>query len=79
MLYKFGYGYADNDKNSAEDASIDIDLAVDHEGKAVSLNGIDFIKIYSGVNQQNGWIGECSTEVCGVEDLHALGERIATR
>ncbi|MBQ7791600.1 MAG: hypothetical protein IJ377_04860 [Rikenellaceae bacterium] len=79
VLYKFGYGYADNDKNTADDASIDIDWAVDSGGKAVTLSGIDFVKIYSGVNQQNGWIGENSTEVCGVEDLHALGERIATR
>ncbi|MBR2931235.1 MAG: hypothetical protein IKC30_00655 [Rikenellaceae bacterium] len=79
VLYKFGYGYADNDKNTADDASIDIDWAVDSEGKAVTLSGIDFIKIYSGVNQQNGWIGENSTEISGIEDLHALGERIATR
>ena len=79
VLYRFAYGYADNDANTNVESAIDIDWAVDSEGKAVSLNGIDFIKIYSGVNQQNGWIGECSTEVCGVEDLHALGERIATR
>ena len=79
VLYRFAYGYADNDANTGTESSIDIDWAVDSEGKAVSLSGIDFIKIYSGVNQQNGWIGECSTEISGVEDLHALGESIKTR
>ena len=79
VLYRFAYGYADNDVNSNVESSIDIDWAVDSEGKAVSLSGIDFIKIYSGVNQANGWIGECSTEISGIEDLHALGERIETR
>ncbi len=79
VLYRFTYGYADNDANSSVECSIDIDWAVDDEGKAVSLNGIDFIKIYTGINQQNGWIGECSTEISGIEDLHALGEKIATR
>ena len=79
VLYRFAYGYADNDANTSIESSIDIDWAVDSEGKTVSLSGIDFIKIYSGVNQTNGWIGECSTEISGIEDLHALGERIETR
>ena len=79
VLYRSAYGYADNDANTSIESSIDIDWAVDSEGKAVSLSGIDFIKIYSGVNQTNGWIGECSTEISGIEDLHALGERIETR
>ena len=37
-----------------------------------SLPGVDFVKIYTGVHQVNGWLGECSTEVMGVEDLHLL-------
>lgn len=79
VLYKFGWGYADNALNTSTDTAIDIDWAVDSEGNAVALSGIDFVKIYTGINQQNGWIGECSTEISGVEDLHALGEQIATR
>ncbi len=47
-----------------------IDWAVDSEGNPVDLPGVDFIKIYTGVNQFNGWLGECSTEVMGVTDLH---------
>ena len=79
VLYKFRYGYADNETNTADDSSIDIDWAVNSKGQRVSLPGVDFIKIYTGVNQENGWLGECSTEVTGVEDLHLLGEEIATR
>ena len=76
VLYKFRYGYADNDVNTGIDAAIDIDWAVDTDGQSVSLPGVDFIKIYSGVNQENGWLGECSTEITGVEDLHLLDEEI---
>ena len=79
VLYKFRYGYADNETNTADDSSIDIDWAVNSKGQRVSLPGVDFIKIYTGVNQENGWLGECSTEVTGVEELHLLGEEIATR
>ena len=79
VLYKFRYGYADNETNNADESSIDIDWAVNSKGQYVSLPGVDFIKIYCGVNQENGWLGECSTEVMGVEDLHLLGEEIATR
>lgn len=79
VLYKFLYGYADNEQNAKDDSSIDIDWAVNSKGEKVKLPGVDFIKIYTGVNQENGWLGENSTEVTSVEDLHILGETIATR
>lgn len=79
VLYKFDYGYADNEVNSKDDAAIDIDWAVNDKGQKVHLPGVDFIKIYTGVNQENGWLGECSTEIMGVEDLHILGVNIDTR
>ena len=59
---------------SSEKSSFKIDWAVDAAGNPVALPGIDFVKIYTGVNQFNGWLGECSTEVAGVTDLH-LEER----
>ena len=65
--------------NASEDSAIDIDWAVDANGNKVHLPGVDFIKIYTGVNQENGWLGECSTEVSGVEDLHILEQDIETR
>lgn len=70
VLPSFTYGYADNYPNNSADAEIDIDWAVDKNGKPANLPGVDFIKIYTGVNQENGWLGECSTEVCGVTDLN---------
>lgn len=79
VLYKFHYGYADNETNTSEESAIDIDWAVNGKGQKVHLPGIDFIKIYTGVNQENGWLGECSTEITGVEDLHILGVEIETR
>jgi hypothetical protein len=71
-LYRYGFGYADNVANTNDDACIDIGWAVDREGKPVDLPGVDFVKVYTGVLQTNGWLGECSTEVMGVEDLHLL-------
>lgn len=79
VLYKFLYGYADNETNTKDEAAIDIDWAVDDKGQKVNLPGVDFIKIYTGVNQENGWLGECSTEVTSIEDLHILGIDINTR
>lgn len=70
VLYAYDWGYADNHPNDSEKSNFKIDWAVDTEGNPVHLQGIDFIKIYTGVNQFNGWLGECSTEVAGVTDLH---------
>lgn len=74
VLYKFKYGYADNAPDSELYSAIDISWAVDSQGNRASLEGVDFIRIYNGVMQLNGWMGESSTEICGVEDLHLLGE-----
>lgn len=79
VLYKFLYGYADNETNTKDEAAIDIDWAVNDKGQKVNLQGVDFIKIYTGVNQENGWLGESSTEITNVEDLHILGVDIDTR
>lgn len=79
VLYKFRYGYADNETNSGDESAIDISWAVNSKGQTVDLPGVDFIKVYTGVNQENGWLGECSTEIIGVEDLHILNIDIDTR
>lgn len=70
VLYSFSYGYADNAENSSEASAIDIDWAVDGNGVSACLPGIDFIRIHSGVDQKNGWLGETSTEISGIEDLN---------
>ena len=79
VLYKFRYGYADNETNTKDESAIDISWAVNSEGQRINLPGVDFIKVYCGVNQSNGWLGECSTEITSVEDLHILEINIPTR
>ena len=79
VLYKFRYGYADNETNLKDESAIDIDWAINSKGQRVNLPGVDFVKVYTGVNQENGWLGECSTEITSVEDLHLLGVDIKTR
>lgn len=78
VQYKFRYGYADNELDKKNDSAIDIGWAVNAQGEKVNLPGVDFIQIYTGINQECGAIGECSTEVKGVEDLHLLGVDIST-
>lgn len=78
VLYGFRYGYVDNYPNVHENSAIDIDWAIDKDGNKANLPGIDFVKIYNGVNQENGWLGESSTEVERGEDLHLLGKSIDT-
>ncbi|MFH6988025.1 cell surface protein [Flavobacterium collinsii] len=79
VQYAFLYGYADNAPNADDDSAIDINWAVDKNGNKVLLPGIDFVKVYNGLNQQAGWLGETSTEIMGATDLHLSGESIPTR
>ena len=78
VLYGYRYGYVDNQLNVGDDSAIDIDWAIDKDGNPANLPGIDFVKVYNGVNQENGWLGEASTEVGRGEDLHTLGKDINT-
>ena len=78
VLYAFQYGYVDNYPNNHDNSAIDIDWAIDKDGNKVDLPGIDFVKVYNGVDQENGWLGEASTEVSRGEDLHMLGISIDT-
>ena len=70
LLMVYDYGYADNHPNDTDGSKMKIDWAVNSKGEHVSLAGIDFVKVQTGVNQQCGWIGETSTEVAGAVDLH---------
>ncbi|UYQ95752.1 hypothetical protein MKQ68_11630 [Chitinophaga horti] len=78
VLYGFRYGYVDNYPNAHDNSGIDIDWAIDKNGNKANLPGIDFVKVYNGIDQENGWLGEASTEVSRGEDLHLLGKNIAT-
>ncbi len=70
VLYSYPFGYADNHPNTNTQAQLDIAWAVKADGQPANLPGIHFVKVYNGLNQQCGWLGETSTEICGAEDLH---------
>jgi hypothetical protein len=71
VQYAYDWGYVDNHPNEIEaKVSFNIEWAVDSDGNSVKLPGVDFIRVYTGVNQQCGWLGETSTEVARAEDLH---------
>ncbi|WP_342644986.1 cell surface protein [Mucilaginibacter sp. CSA2-8R] len=62
----FTFGYADSTPGGDK---LDIANATDAHGNKVALKGIDFVKIQTGIAYNLGWLGELSTEVCGVADL----------
>lgn len=71
VLYSYPWGYVDNHPNEYADLnSFDISWAVDSCGNKVNLPGIDFVRVYTGVNQYCGWLGETSTELSRAQDLH---------
>ena len=83
VLVGFRYGYIDNlpnwtDKADAnswnyEGCGIDISWAVDENRQSVNLDFIDFVRVYTGLNQKcpaPNWWGETSTEIQCAEDLH---------
>ncbi len=65
----FEFGYADNWPNNDARVEIKLDWAVDKDGKPAKLPGIHFIRIYTGIRAEAGWLGEVSTELSSVEDL----------
>jgi hypothetical protein len=78
VLYAYKWGYVDNFPNNDDRSGIDIDWAIDKDGNPADLPGIDFVKVYNGVDKENGWLGEASTEVAGAHDLHMLEKSIET-
>lgn len=74
ILTAYNWGYADNHPNDSEKSNINIEWAVDKYWNAVNLPGIHFVKVYTGLNQYCGWLGETSTEIMGAEDLHIDAE-----
>lgn len=64
-------GYVDNKPNADKEAnSFDIGWAVNEQRQFVDLDFIDFVRVYTAVNQFCGRIGETSTEIIGAKDLH---------
>ena len=73
--YDYGIGYKPAETlaeatGKGYNLGFDLDWAVDEQGRHVELMKADFIKVYSALLQECGWLGETSTEVCGAIDLH---------
>ncbi|BDD01642.1 hypothetical protein [Persicobacter psychrovividus] len=62
-----GFGYADM---SIGGDAFDIDWAVDENGHAKKLQQIRYIKVYTGLQVNASILGEVSTEIKGIENLH---------
>ncbi len=70
-LMSLPWGYADNHPNLQQElCSFDIGHAVDSRGLPVYLPGINFVRVYTAVNQYCNWLGETSTEISHARDLH---------
>lgn len=72
LSHPFTNGYCDNKVGGD---SVDIADAIDAQGNKVTLKGIDFIKIQTGILFNMGWLGEQSTEVSAIADLHLLNKQ----
>ncbi|MDD7247357.1 MAG: hypothetical protein PUH57_04405 [Prevotellaceae bacterium] len=72
VLNALRHGYVDNLPNTdTEGCSFDISTAVHPlTRQSVALPAITFVRVYSAMNQQCGWIGETSTEITAAKDLH---------
>lgn len=64
----YGWGYVDN--NGSNNNRFRIADAVDRNGNPANLASVDFIKIQTAINADCGALGEISTEVCRVRNLH---------
>lgn len=56
-----------------------IEWAINAQGNSVTLDEIDFVKIHTGLNRMCGWLGEVSTEICGVVDVAPSGVQQTTK
>ena len=70
VLYAYPFGYVDNHPNHSMQSQLDIQWAVKTDGTPANLPGVHFVKVYTALHQQCGWLGETSTEIMGAEDLH---------
>ncbi|MDR1623850.1 MAG: Ig-like domain-containing protein [Tannerellaceae bacterium] len=78
VLHAYHWGYADNLPNSEARSCFDIGWATDASGAGANLERINLVKVYTGLSQYCGWLGETSTEIMGAVNLHAEGTEIQT-
>lgn len=73
VQYAFPWGYVDNHPNNDVRSNFKLDWAVDAAGNHVDLDEIHFVKVFTGQNQDCGWLGETSTELDAAYDWNMLG------
>lgn len=64
------WGYADNSPNGSDGSKFKIEWAVRTDGTPTGLEQIDFIRISTAVNNSAPLIGELSTEISKIINLH---------
>ncbi len=77
----YDWGYADNysavdrlsegegSESTAMPNGFDISNAIDHSGKSIALDFVDFVKVQTACNTSSGWLGENSTEIFGIYEI----------
>lgn len=67
----YGEGYTDNQSSECVNGwnLFDIANAINHQGCAVELSHIDFVRVQSGVCYSAAVIGEISTEISAIEEI----------
>ncbi len=76
FLSSFAWGYADNHPNTESALnSFDFANARNAAGMPVSLPGVDFVRVATGIRQICGPIGETSTELSRGADLRLLPDK----
>ena len=79
----FAWGYVDNENNTdlwrgtgnaagLEFNRFRLSYAVTADGRPANLTHINFVKVQTALNSQSGGLGENSTEVFAVCDIHSL-------
>ncbi len=63
-------GYADSWPNISSRSGLSLHNARTLNGQTADVQRIDFVRIYTAVLQCCGNMGECSTEIAGIEALH---------
>ena len=79
MQPSYDWGYADNLSTTDGNAEGTLNRfriadAIDHAGRTAKLAYIDFVKVQTACNARSGWLGEQSTEVCGIYDCALMHE-----
>ena len=72
------YAVAASSTTEASGDGFDLSWAVDDNGVPVKLEGVRYVRVYSGVLFSAGVFGETSTEVCGLYVANGTGSGAAT-